>query len=120
MKTRNGFTLIELLIICAILGILIAVLLPNLLGAVNRAEDTATKAYIHHVVKGVESARDGNTNALPLSQSCAALTYLPKDPQSVANCRYDPEPERDRYTITAVSVNNKTFVYDGSEIVLLP
>ena len=120
MRKHTGFTLIELLIACAIIGIIIAVTLPNLLGAVNRAEDTATKAYIHHVVKGIEAARNGSTNALPPVQSCAALTYTPRDPQSVLSCQYDPDLSSDRYTVTAVSVNKRKFVYDGAEIVSVP
>lgn len=46
----EGFTLIELLIVIAIIGLLSAVLIPNLLSARNRAKDTAAQAYLREAL----------------------------------------------------------------------
>ncbi len=56
MRNRNtqGFTLIELLIVIAIIGILAAVLIPNLLNARQRAFDTAAQTCLKEIVTAEE------------------------------------------------------------------
>ncbi len=55
MRKQKGFTLIELLIVVAIIGIIAAIAIPNLLNAINRGRQKRTMADMRSVATAVES-----------------------------------------------------------------
>jgi type IV pilus assembly protein PilA len=61
-QTAKGFTLIELLIVISIVGILTGILLPSLLGARAKANDTAARGVAREVLNAmgaIEASADG-------------------------------------------------------------
>ena len=74
MRNRNarGFTLIELLIVVAIIGIIAAIAIPNLLNAVDRGKQKRTVADLRAIGTAIESYAVDN-NQFPVVSTAAAL-----------------------------------------------
>ncbi len=54
MRKERGFTLIELLIVVAIIGIIAAIAIPNLLNAINRGRQKRTMADMRTIGTAIE------------------------------------------------------------------
>jgi general secretion pathway protein G len=75
---KKGFTLIELLVVIAIIGMLSALLVPNFMGARERARDAQRKSDLKQIQKALEMYRqDQNPPAYPLSVDCDGATCFP-------------------------------------------
>ena len=86
-KNAKGFTLIELLIVVAIIGIIAAIAIPNLLNAIDRGKQKRTMADLRSVGTAVETYSIDN-NEYPTAADPAALalviepTYIRNMPQA--------------------------------------
>jgi prepilin-type N-terminal cleavage/methylation domain-containing protein len=93
-RSEAGFTLTELLIVIAILGVLVAVVLPNFVGLLGGAQSTSADAEL----KIVQTAVDAKMAAESLS-TITAVAVATNDMTSAAG-GFDLAPTYMRSTTT--------------------
>ena len=74
-RKQTGFTLIELLIVVAIIGIIAAIAIPNLLNAIDRGKQKRSMADMRSLGTAVESY-SVDVNFYPISSSMASITSI--------------------------------------------
>lgn len=112
MRRQKGFTLIELLIVVAIIGIIAAIAIPNLLNAINRGRQKRTMADIRSLATAIESYAV-DWNFYPTGASVGDLepfltpTYIRKLPRNDGwNNELIVTSTRTEYTVQSYAKNN--------------
>jgi type II secretion system protein G len=119
MRKQKGFTLIELLIVVAIIGIIAAIAIPNLLNAINRGRQKRTMADIRSLATAIESyAVDWNFyptgNAVSDLEPYLTPTYIRKLPHNDGwNNALIVTSKATEYTIQSYAKNNSEDISPG-------
>ena len=95
-RTDKGFTLIELLIVVAIIGIIAAIAIPNLLNAIDRGKQKRTMADMRSIGTAIESYAVDN-NVYPVATTSTVLGPASSRRSTSSRCRRrtaGPTPSR--------------------------
>lgn len=76
-KRQRGFTLIELMVVLAILGVLAALIVPNVLDRADDARGTAARADVNNLMQALKLYRLDNQRYPAAEQGLQALVVKP-------------------------------------------
>ena len=109
-RRAAGFTLIEIMVVVVILGILAALVLPNVMGRIGQAQGTKMKADIQGYETALSLFKLDNFKYPSTDQGLEALVRQPADP-SIRNWKeggYIRSLKKDPWG------NNYQYVYPGT------
>lgn len=112
---RRGMTLIEIMIVVAIIGILLAVVVPPLFGSEQEAKQTLQKTALRSVANGLEMYRLNNNHYPSTDQGLEALVTRPSGFPEPKNWR----PVLRQSQLLDVWGNEYVYISDGPSFELI-
>lgn len=119
-SNQKGFTIIELLVVIVIIGILVALALPQLFAAQARGRDTDRKNDLKNIQQQLESYfNDSDGGVYPATLAELVPDYMdaiPEPPRAATGevYTYTPDGTLSSYTLSAVLENDNDPVADTS------
>jgi len=111
MKKQAGFTLIELMVVLVILGIIMGIVVPNVIGRGDEARVTAAQTDIQSIGQALEMYRLHNSHYPSTDQGLEALVSKPSGSPEPKNWRgpYLKKAPKDPWE------NNYGYLNDGGQ-----
>lgn len=76
-QSSRGFTLIEIMVVMVILGLLVAIVAPNIMGRSDQAKVTVAETQLTNISKGLDIYRLDNSHYPSTQQGLEALKSRP-------------------------------------------
>ena len=86
-RRAAGFTLIELMVVLVIIGVLAALIVPNVLDRTDDARVTAARTDVHNIMQALKLYKLDNQRFPTAEQGLQALIAKPTTPPVPANWR---------------------------------